>query len=307
MSRVLGNNSLITNFESWFIPIDILTIVCIILSVILAMILLLIIIFDKTCHTVPMMLVANSCFAGIVFGFLIFSIRLFTLENDLKRIAYKDFLCSFRGYFGYGICSIQNCSYLLQSIYRFVSVVYPTRLFYQSARFQLFLICLTWIFGFLYPIAFLFTGEIVYNVDNQICQLALQLSFSIIYMASCAYIIPVSMTMFIYLKLVRYIHQMSKHVIPMNRLLRAQRELKMVRRLFILVTILFILCFPYAMFIFMSFFWSIPKYHFRISYVFIDVSYVFVIIALLQFTDPLKTPILRRINRRPNMAVATMT
>ncbi|CAF1427859.1 unnamed protein product [Rotaria sp. Silwood1] len=254
-----------------------------------------------------MMLVANSCFAGILFGFLIFSVRLFTLENDLKQIAYKDFLCSLRGYVGYAICSIQNCSYLLQSIYRFVSVVYPTHLFYQSARFQLFLICLTWVFGFLYPIAFLFTGEIIYNVDNQICQLALRLSFSIIYMANCAYIIPVSVTMFIYLILVRYVHRMNKHVTPMNRLARAQRELKMARRLFILVTILFILCFPYAMFILMSFFWSIPKYHFRIAYVFIDVSYVFVIIALFQFTDPLKMSIMKRINRRSNVVVATIT
>jgi hypothetical protein len=38
------------------------------------------------------------------------------------------------------------------------------------------------------------------------------------------------MTMMIYYKLVRYVHEMGKHVTTANTLLRAQRELKMVRR-----------------------------------------------------------------------------
>jgi hypothetical protein len=189
---------------------------------------------------------------------------------------------------GYASCSILNCSYLLQSIYRFIRIVYPTRLFFQSGRFQLFLIFLTWIFGFLYPIAFLFTNEILYNVNNQICQLPLHLSFSIIYMANFAYITPVSLTMFIYLKLVLYVKEMSERVTPVNTLNRAKRELKMVRRTAILVSILIAYCFPYATFIFVSFFLAIPKYHFRISYIFIDTSYLFVMIALFQFTDPWK-------------------
>jgi hypothetical protein len=188
-------------------------------------------------------------------------------------------------------------SYLLQAIYRFIRIVYPTRLFYQSVKFQLFLICLTWIFGYLYPIVFLVRGEILYNIDNQICQLPLHLSFSIIYMANFAYITPVFLTMIIYLKLVRYVKAMSVRVTLVNTLSRARRELKMVRRTVILVSILIVYCFPYAMFIFLSFFIVIPKYHFRISYVFIDASYLFVMIALFQFTDPLKASIMKTIHR----------
>ncbi len=54
---------------------------------------------------------------------------------------------------------------------------------------------------------------------------------------------------------------MSKHVTPANILSRAQRELKMVRRTVILLTILIILDFPYSIFILMSFFTGIYKYH----------------------------------------------
>ena len=293
-SNMFIKNSSTINNESWFIPIDIITNVCIACALILVTIFFVIILFDKTCQTIPMMLVGNSCLSGIVFGIVIFTINLFKLVNDFKQIEYKDSFCSFRGYAGYASCSILNCSFLLQSIYRFIRIIYPTRLIFQSFKFQLCLILFTWIFGIFYPIAFLFTNEIVYNIDNQICQLRLHLSFSIIYMASFAYIIPVSLTMIIYLKLVLYVKTMSKRVVTNNRLNRAKQELKMVRRTVILVSILIIYCLPYAIFIFLSFFIVIPTYHFRISYVFIDSSYLFVIIALFQFTDPLKASIMRK-------------
>jgi hypothetical protein len=291
-------------FQLWFIPIDVLSLICVIFGMGLGIFSLLIIIFHKTYRTVPMMLITNTCLAQIFFGILLLSLRGFTLQNDLKQIEYEDFFCSFRGYMGYVLCSIQNCSYLLQSIHRFVSIVYPSRLLCQLMTFQFLLICLSWIFGFAYPIAFLFTGQIIYNVNNQICQLPLRLSFSVISMASCAYIIPVFVTILIYFKLVRYVKQMSKRVTPVNTLSRVHRELKMVRRTVILVTILFALCFPYAMFIFLSFFIEIPIYHFRIAYIFLDVSYAFVMIALLIFTDSFKTSMIKRMNGRSNMAIA---
>ncbi|CAF1198493.1 unnamed protein product [Adineta ricciae] len=281
--------------ESWFIPVGICTLLCLLLSTFFSVACFLQILFDKTCHTIPMLLVGNSYFIAILFGIDQIYTRCFTLFNDYQRIQYQDLLCNFRGYFGYATCSIQNSSYLLQAVYRYVTIVYPTRFVLQSIRFQLFLITLTWLIGLLYPIAFLFTNEIVYNIDNQICQLPLKLSFSIIYMASGAYIIPVLLTIFVYFKLILYVKLMGKRVTSVNALLRAQRQLKMVRRIVILVSILFILCFPYAMFIFFSFFMTIPKYNLRISYVFIDVSFIAVVIILFQFTEPLKTSMTRKV------------
>ena len=173
----LNNNLTTINIESWFIPFDIFNVICLILVIILAIIFLFIIIIDKTCHTVPMMLVANSCLAELIFASDLLGMAVFTLENDLKQIQYQDSLCIFRGYMTYIACSLQNYSYLLQAIYRYVVVVYPARLIYQSARFQIFLICLTWICGIIYPIPIVFTDQIKYDVDNQICQMPLHLSF----------------------------------------------------------------------------------------------------------------------------------
>ena len=84
-----------------------------------------------------MMLVANSCLAELVFGSDMLGMAIFTFQNDLKQIQYQDSLCIFRGYLGYIATILQNYSYLLQAVYRYIIVVYPTRLFWQSAKFQL--------------------------------------------------------------------------------------------------------------------------------------------------------------------------
>ncbi len=153
---IYANNLTTINIQSWFIPFNIFNIMCLSFVIILAMIFLLVIITDKTCHTVPMMLVANSCLAEIILASNILGMAVFTLENDLKQIQYQDSLCIFRGYMTYVMAGLQNYSYLLQAIYRYVVVVYPARLTYQSARFQIFLICLTWICGIIYPIPIVF-------------------------------------------------------------------------------------------------------------------------------------------------------
>ena len=111
--------------------------------------------------------------------------------------------------------------------------------------------------------------------------------------------------MLIYFKLVRYVHDMSKRITPANTLVRAQRELKMVRRTVILVMILFISGVPYSSFIFLSFANRAPQYHFRIAYVFVNGSMLFVMIALFQFTDPFKESIKKIIYGRPNTVLPT--
>jgi hypothetical protein len=248
-----------------------------------------------------MMLVANSCLAELIFGSDMLSMALFTFQNDLKQIQYQDSFCVFRGFLGYVVTVLQNYSYLLQAIYRYITVVYPNRFVLQSPKFQVFLICSTWIWGFICPVPYVLTGEIKYIVDDQICQMPLRLSFLIIYNALCVYMIPISLIVLIYFQLVRYVKEMSKNITPVNNLLRAQKELKMVQQIVILVIGIVTTGFPYALFVFISFLTTPPKYHFRIAYIFVDVSLAFVMVTLLKFTEPLKSFIMKRIKQRENM------
>jgi len=304
---IFDNNSTTTNIESWFIPIEILKIIFTLLGIILALFFLLIIIFDKTCHTVPMMLIANSCFIQLVYSCNLFSMALFTLHNDLKEIYFYNSYCIFQGYILYMATGIQMYSYFLQALYWYITVVYPTRLFYQSARFQGFLICLTWICGIIYPIPIVFTGQIVYDVDDQICQIPIHLSFLIVFNASYLYLIPLIGIIVIYFQVVRFVREMSTRVISVNTLVRAQRQLRMIRRIIYLVFGLLTFGFPYVVFILMSFFNSAPKYDFRIVYIFVDGSSILVLFALCEIAEPLKTSVMKIINRQPTRIMPTVT
>ncbi|CAF1463906.1 unnamed protein product [Adineta steineri] len=301
-----NNNSLSISIESWFISVDILDIICLSLVIIFALVCLVIIILYKTCHTVPMMLVANSCLAELLISIVAFWMAIFTLQNDLQRREYEDSLCIFRGYIGSMTCCAQNYSYLLQAIYRYLKVIYPTQLFWQSKRVQIFLMISSWIVSFIYAFPLMFTSAIRYQADDQICQVPLHFSIVTIYNIFFLYIIPVNSIMFIYLKLVRYVKKMSQHVTTANNLIRAKRELKMVYRIVMLVITLLAFGFPYTIFIFMGFFTSPPKYHFRIAYIFIDVSLVFIMIIIFHSAEPLKASVKNRLFKRPTMIVQTV-
>lgn len=296
-----------TSIEPWFIPFDIFIIFCNILSVIFAIFLLIIIISNKTCRTVPMMLVGNSCFSTLMFGIAMLIVISLTLEKDLERIEYYDTLCVFGGYFSHVTCAAQNYSFLLQAIYRYLVIVHPTRFIWHSYRIHILFICITWIFVFLYPMVYLFTGQIVYNVDNQICELNHKLSFSVIYMALCLFGIPVTMIHVIYLILVRYVKKMNTLITPNNTIVRARRNLKIIRRTVMLISIVVTVCFPYQVFLVMSFFNRAPKYNFRIAYLFGETSKLFVIITLFLYTAQLKVAVLKIITKSANIITSNTT
>ncbi len=292
------NNATTPTAELWFIPFDILGITCLSLATILTIVYLFIIVIDKKCHTVRMMLVGNICLTGFICCTTHISIAVFTLQNDLKQIQYQDSLCIFRGYMSYASLALHVYSYVLSAIYQYVSIVYPTRLFWKSVRTQILFIIISWILAFAYPIPVILTGAIIYSVDNQICQVPFRLSFSIIYIPHFIWIIPVNTVVFIYMKLVRYVKRMSERVVLANTLFRAQRDLKMVRRIFILIIIIFISGFPMTFFVLLAFANVAPKYHMRIGFIFVQFSLPCLMVTLFQFTDLLQTSVKNLITGR---------
>ena len=300
---LLTNDTLSINIENWFIPVDIIMVVCTGFVVILSLFFSLIIIFDRACRTVSILLIFNSFISEFLFGSVMCSMAIVTLYNDIKQIQEEDRFCVFRGYLSYAMSAVRSHSYLLQSIYRYLTIVYPSRLLWQSARFQIGLICLTWLISIVHPLPFLFTHQIQYNVNNQVCHMPLHNYPSIFYTCFLAYLYPVTIIIVIYFKLVRYTKSMSKVVTPVNQLIRAQRELKMVRRIVMLICVLITLGLPYTVFFGTAFFTTPFQYHFRIAFLSVDVSLAFVIIALFQFTDSIKTFVTKRIDDVVNSVI----
>jgi hypothetical protein len=261
------------------------------------------IIVNKTCHTVPMIFVANLCLAELLFGCDMFAMALFTFQNDLKQIKYEYSFCILLGYMSYVGCAVQNYSFLIQAVHRYITIISPTRLLYKSKRTEIALIGITWIFGIMHPLPFLIAGEIKYIYDDQVCQMPLRFSLLTIYNLFNVYLIPITIMILIYIKLIRYVREMSKHIKPVNTLTRSKRHLKMIRRIIIFITIVVTLNLPYSIFIFISFFTHSFKYHFRIAFIFIDISLPFVIITLFNYANPLKTSVMKTLNIRTNQKI----
>ena len=298
---------MVSNTEPWFIPIDIIMLFSISIAILLGTLYLLIIIFDRTCRNVLMLLVANSCLSEIVFGCIMLSVTMFMLENDFNRVQYYDSYCVFRGYMAYVVTFLQNCSYLLQAVYRYLVVVYPTRFIWHSLKFQLTLIFIMWIIGFVCPVPLIAANRITYNGDNQICQMPFEFSVFMVYNALCVYIIPISLLVLVYFKLVQYVRQLSRNITTANTLMRAQRELRMIYHLIILVSGIVIIGFPYTLLVFISFFTNPPKYHYRIAYIFVNVTLPFEMLAILFFTEPLKISVKKRLKLNNNITFPMRT
>ena len=188
-----------------------------------------------------------------------------------------------------------------------MKVVYRTRLTYQLWRFHLLLIVFAWLFGISSPTAFMFNSWILYDAANQLRQLPLHVSISIISITHGVYVILVPLTVIIYIVLVSYVNRMSQRVQCNNRLTRIKQDLKMVQRIIILVSILLICCLLYGMSMFQSFFTTIGKYHARISYVFIDSSHLVAIIAPYPFTDQLQESLKKLCLERRNRVLPAKT
>ena len=285
----MNNSSKKIENEFWFIPVDIIMILCTGFVVIVSFGFLLITILDKTNRTISMILLWNSLISEMIFACVMCSMAIFTLQNDLKQIEYKDCLCVFRGYWSYSISAVRSHSYLLQSIYRYMIIIYPTNSCFQSKRFQFCLIIITWLISLIHPIPFLLTNQIEYNAANQVCHMSFDKSSSyIFYTCFIAYLNPISIIGIIYYKLVQYVRRMNKLVTPVNQYLRIQRELIMVRRIVMLLVVLITLGLPYTIFFFMSLFTTPPMYYFRWAFLSVDISLVCIIMALLQFSDSIQ-------------------
>ncbi|CAF3599232.1 unnamed protein product, partial [Rotaria sp. Silwood2] len=111
----------------------------------------------------------------------VLGMAVFTFYNNYNQTEYEDSLCIFRRYMGFVSTGLQNYSYMLQAVYRYIIVVYPYRQKWISARIQAYLIICRWIFSFLYSLPLYFTGKITYDINNQICQQILCLSIGNIY------------------------------------------------------------------------------------------------------------------------------
>ena len=285
-------------YESWFIALDAISIALLVMTLLLSAILFIITVLGETRRTVPAALGMNSCTVHIFFGSVLLSMSLFTLENDWKRRVYHDSLCSLRGYLIYVGHSLFLYSLTSQAFYRYVIIIHPARLWWQSMRLQLTLICSTWIFSLAAFTPWAFNGDIVYDEDNQVCLLVLRPSAPVLYTMAYSYIIPILIIIYFYVRLVRHVRQMSTRATAAPTQFQGRRDLIVVRRIITIIIVLLIFGMPYTSFAVVSFVRPPPRYHYRISIFCMNVAQACVTLAVFKFSPPV-TDLVTKLKRVP--------
>ncbi|CAF1085250.1 unnamed protein product [Adineta steineri] len=292
------NDSTLIETEVWFLPFDIIGIISTSLSIILGLFYLFIVIKHKTYSTVQLLLVCNSSVAVILLSCILLNMAIFTLQHDLQHSSETSIsFCIILGFLAFIADGLQNYSYLLTAIYQYISVVYPNKVIWRTVKTQFCLIIVIWIVCIIDMLPLFVTGQITYNIDNQVCQVPLRLSVSVVYGAAIIYAIPNFGITVVYIKLTRYVQQISLRTVSNHTLFHARRELRLVQRTFVLCNTLIVLGLPYMIFVLMSFFTPPPKYHFRIIFIGIDISVLAVVIIGYCFTPNIKTIIQKILSR----------
>ena len=296
------NTTATAPFELWFIFVDISAIIALVFAVLLAVCFLTVVVLNKTCQTIPTLLTCASFIAEIVLGCNMMSIAIFSLENDRKRRIFQDPLCVFRDYLGYVGTGMLLYSLTLQALYRYIIVVYPRRLFWQSISVQGVLVCFCWIFCITSLLPWFLAGYSTYDVNNQLCMLPFRRAIPVIYNVSIVYLIPLCFIILIYVKLVRYVHRMDSHNGSSTQtVFQARRELTVVKRIVTIISVLVIFGLPFTFFMFLSFVTTPPKYHYRFSLLSSELLQTVIVIGLFRCSQPVVDVLLKFKRRFSNI------
>ena len=214
-----------------------------------ALIFLSVVVRCRVCQTLSILLVANSCYAGLVATGAGTAQALSMLCNR----CYHSHSCVVQAYFFMIGCGAVFHSLCLQAFHRLVSNVCHTgtrhHRYSQSTQFCSLLLLLQWLFSTssLLPAY----KHIVFIPGSCLCQISFAEFASFLIVCLCIYIIPLSIIIVVvYLILWRYrskrMSAAASHGVARRKNMR--RERLMIKRIVCPLAILFVVGFPYVVF-----------------------------------------------------------
>lgn len=159
---------------SWYIPIDIFTIIISLLTTIFALIFILVIIFNRTLRNLATILSSHTCLSIAYFSLTITSIAIHQYQCDTTSTADStvcdDFSCIIRNYMNTVGTTWALYSFLIQALHQYLSVVYPSKLFHKTYRFySLIIVAQLLVVSFIpYPFHFI-VPSIHYDSSSYVC------------------------------------------------------------------------------------------------------------------------------------------
>jgi hypothetical protein len=208
--------------------------------------------------------------------------------------------CRWRGFLIFGfLCAVYD-AFGLQAMFRIFRVVFYRRKVLHSFKFYCIIIPFQMIFAVMCTSPLLFLNTIVYLPLDFYCQTSFTNLPASLYIAARLYGFPLIILFGTYWYLLRYLRRTSLLAVTNDARRRAQnnaRDLIVIKRLLIIVTLLVLIGLPgmifLLMFIFTGYLFSLI---YRIVWLSVSFSLVFLTFMLIKYTNPLRMTVQRLIN-----------
>lgn len=260
---------------------------------------LLIICFHRQSRSVILLLASHTCSALLISAFMLASMTMASLLGymniHLEQHGNTTW-CIWRGFFIHGfLCALYD-SYMLQAGYRLCRVVFYRRKRLHSFPLYSFLVPIESLFGVVCISPVLLRGDVIYLSSEYYCQTPFTNISAIIYIALRLFLLPILFIASVYIYLLRHVRQ--SNCLPTTnhscrkRSKQNQRDLIVIKRLLLMLSILILLGLPSIIFLTILIItgYIIPVTY-RIGWLSVSFSLVFLAHMLIQLTHPLRKTI----------------
>jgi len=193
--------------------------------------------------------------------------------DNHPNLCIADNACFFRNYISDVASTAIIYSLTVQSIHRLVAAIFVDNARLQIYQLRLILCIIQWLVALLFPAYFIYLNpQLQYDSVSYVCIVSVKTSaFLTIYTLCIGFLLPVLVTIGAYIKLILFVRQLRTTVFVVNLPLRlsGKHELRMAKRILLLLTILILGSLPWIMFQCMT---SPPDYMMRIYYLHVTIA-----------------------------------
>ncbi|CAF1479547.1 unnamed protein product [Rotaria magnacalcarata] len=264
---------------------------------------LLVIIVHRQTRTVLILLACHTCLilmiSAILLGSMTTSSIIGFMDIKLKQHANTNW-CRWRGYLIHGFLCILYDSYVLQAAFRFFRVVFSRHKILHNFPVYCFVILIASLFGLISISPVIIRNDVIYLPSEYYCQTPFTNIPVIVYIAVRLFLIPIVFIAIIYLCLLRHIGGQANLLRCRHRRRSRHngRNLKVIRRLLLMLTTLIFLGLPSMIFLtILILAGHLVSLTYRIGWLSVSFSLVFLAYMLIQLTRPLRKT-MRRFFRR---------
>jgi hypothetical protein len=244
--------------------------------------------------SVSTLLAGNTFLSALTYSSAHFAIALSALRSDFavkngQRVRLNNPFCMSSAFTFYAGCALLYYSYVMEAIQRFSRVVLYDYRWLHKRRIQLLLVVFQWFFclvGTFVPLAT--SNQLRYDRSMNMCIIPIRSSGWTLYYAIFCYLIPLILVGIFYHRLIKYIlaarSRVSACLISGSVVVSAQRQLALIQRVIVLISILILSGIPYCVFIAIGLWTDPPEYQFRISFLFVDIALASVVLSMFCYS-----------------------